>query len=191
MNEKFADYIDEMYHGLEGDQEGDLQLDLAGSESFLKNTYKDVVGTTLESLGIDLFNAGLDSLEAIQMRHTIQRTLNLNGNHLKTNVIYEQGNLATLARYLFSLSPGGHNISRSDDKTLVMKRLIQKYSSFGKTVVRSLALAEQKLSLRSIYKGIDSDRGHRPPRCAHPGADDQESHYREGILPCARRKPNG
>ena len=175
VNEKFADYIDAMYYSLEGDQEGDLQLDRAGIESFLKNTYKDVVGTTLQSLETDLFNAGLDSLKAIQMRHTIQRTLDLNGNQLSTNVIYEHGNLATLAGYLFSLGPGGHDVSRSEDKTLVMDELIQKYSSFGETVVRSFALAEQNLSLRSTYEDIDSNRGHRFPRCARPGADDQQS----------------
>lgn len=146
VNEKFADYIDEMYHRLEGDQEGDLQLDLAGIESFLKDTYKDVVGTTLESLDIDLFNAGVDSLKAIQMRRIIQKTLHLNGNHLSSNVIYEHGNFETLAKYLFSLSPGGHDLSGSEDKTLVMKGLIQKYSSFGETAVRPLALAQRRLS---------------------------------------------
>ena len=191
VNEKFADYIDAMYYSLEGDQEGDLQLDRAGIESFLKNTYKDIVGTTLQSLETDLFNAGLDSLKAIQMRHTIQRTLDLHGNQLSTNVIYEHGNLATLAGYLFSLGPGGHDVSRSEDKTLVMDELIQKHSSFGETVVRSLALAEQNLSLRSTYEAIDSNRGHRFPRCARPGADDQQSQHKEGILPCARSKPNG
>ena len=141
VNEQFADYIDEMYHSLEGDQEGDLQLDLAGIESFLKETYKDVVGTTLESLDIDLFNAGVDSLKAIQMRRIIQKTLHLNGNHLSSNVIYEHGNFETLAKYLFSLSPGGRDLSGHEDKTLVMKGLVQKYSSFGETVVWSLALA--------------------------------------------------
>ena len=146
VNEKFADYIDEMYHRLEGDQEGDLQLDLAGIESFLKDTYKDVVGTTLESLDIDLFNAGVDSLKAIQMRRIIQKTLHLNGNHLSSNVIYEHGNFETLAKYLFSLSPGGHDISGSEDKTLVMKGLIQKYSRFGETAVRPLASAQRRLS---------------------------------------------
>ena len=142
VNEKFADYINEMYHSLEGDQEGDLQLDLAGIESFLKDTYKDVVGTDLESLDIDLFNAGVDSLKAIQIRRIIQKTLNLNGYHLSGNVIYEYGNLANLSKHLFSLGLGGHDLSGNEDKTLVMKALIQKYSSFGETVVRSLALAQ-------------------------------------------------
>ncbi|KAI9716320.1 MAG: putative NRPS-like protein biosynthetic cluster [Candelaria pacifica] len=135
VNEKFADYIDEMYHRLEGDQEGDLQLDLAGIESFLKDTYKDVAGTTLESLDTDLFNAGVDSLIAIQMRRIIQKTLDLSGKQLSSNIIYEHGNLATLAKYLFSLSPGGHDLNGNEDKTQVMKELIQKYSSFGETVV--------------------------------------------------------
>ncbi|KAI9790851.1 MAG: hypothetical protein M1835_000701 [Candelina submexicana] len=134
VNEEFADYIDEMYYRLEGDQDGDLQLDLAGIESFLKDTYKDVVGTTLESLDIDLFNAGVDSLKAIQMRRIIQKTLDLSGKQLSSNIIYEKGNFKTLAKYLFSLSPGGHNLSENEHKTLLMKELIQKFSSFGDTV---------------------------------------------------------
>ena len=191
VNEKFADYINEMYHSLEGDQEGDLQLDLPGIESFLKDTYKDVVGTNLESLDIDLFNAGVDSLKAIQMRRTIQKTLDLNGNHLSSNVIYEHGNLENLAKYLFSLTPGGHDLSENEDKTLVMKGLIDKYSSFRETVVRSLALAQRKLSHPSTYRETDPDRGHRLPRCAHFVPDGQQSNHEEGVLPCARRKPNG
>ena len=171
VNEKFADYIDEMYHSLEGDQEGHLQLDLAGIESFLKDTYKDVIGTTLESLDTDLFNAGVDSLKAIQMRRIIQKTLHLNGNHLSSNVIYEHGNFEILARYLFSLSPGGHDLSGNEDKTLMMKDLIQKYSSFGETVVRSLALAQRKLSHPPTYRETDPDWGYRFPRCTRFGAD--------------------
>ena len=171
VNERFADYINEMYNSLEGDQEGDLELDLAGIESFLKDTYKDVVGTTLESLDIDLFNAGVDSLKAIQMRRTIQKTLHLNGNHLSSNVIYEHGNFESLAKYLFSLSPGGHDLSGNEDKTLVMKGLIHKYSSFGETVVRSLILARRKLSHPSTYRQTDLDWGYRLSRCAHFGAD--------------------
>lgn len=62
-----------MYHSLKSDQEGDLQLDLAGIDLFLKDTYEGVVGIALESLDIDLFNAGVDSLKAIQMRRNIQR----------------------------------------------------------------------------------------------------------------------
>ena len=171
VNEKFADHIDEMYYRLEGDQEGDLQLDLTGIESFLKNTYKDVVGITLDSFDTDLYNAGVDSLQAIQMRRVIQSTLDLSGKRLSSNIIYEHGNFENLAKYLFSLSPGGHDLSGNEDKTLLMKGLIQKYSSFGDTVVRCLALTQRKLSHPPTYRKPDSDRGHRIPWCAHFGAD--------------------
>ena len=144
VNEEFADYIDEMYHRLEGDQEGDLQLDLAGIELFLKDTYKDIVGTTLESSDTDLFNAGIDSLKAVQLRRIIQKTLDLSGKRLSSNIVYEQGNVESLAKYLFSLSPGGHDLSGNEDTSLQMKRLIQKYSSFGETVVCSFAIARRK-----------------------------------------------
>ena len=142
---KFADDINEMYNRLEGDHEGTLQLDLAGIESFLKATYEDIAGTTLESVDTDFFNAGIDSLRAIQMRRIIQKTLDLKGKQLSSNIVYEHGNVKTLARYLFSLSPEGHGLSgENEDKTLLMKELLQKYSSFGETVVHPLALPQRE-----------------------------------------------
>lgn len=107
VSENFADYIDEMCHRLEGDQEGDLQLDFAAIELFLMDTYQHVVGTTLKSLDTDLFNVGVDSLKAIQLRRIIQKALDLDGKQLSSNVIYEHGNFETLATYLFFFSPGG------------------------------------------------------------------------------------
>ena len=150
VNEKFADYIDEMYHRLADDQEGDLQLDLAGIESFLKDSYEDVVGTTLESLDTDLFNAGVDSLKAIQIRRAIQRTLDLGGKRLSSNIIYEHENLDALAKYLFSLSPGGHDLSEHEDKTQLIKGLIEKYSGFSETAV-CLSLCSEILSHLPTY----------------------------------------
>lgn len=152
VNEKFADYIDEMYHQLEGDQEGDLQLDLAEIESFLMETYKDVVGTNLDSIDTDLFNAGVDSLKAIQMRRIIQKTLDLGGKQLSSNIIYEHGNFETLAKYLFSLSPGGQDLSGDEDKTQLMRNLIQKYSTFGETVVRYPASAQCKFYIHLLIE---------------------------------------
>lgn len=74
VNEKFVDYIDEIYHRLEGDQAGDLQLDLAGIGSFLKDTYEDAVETTLKSLDTDFFNAGIDRLKALQMKRLLKES---------------------------------------------------------------------------------------------------------------------
>ena len=142
---QFAVDINEMYNRLEADHEGTLQLDLAGIESFLKATYEDIAGTTLESVDTDFFTAGIDSLKAIQMRRIIQKTLDLQGKQLSSNVVYDRGNVKTLARYLFSLSPEGHGLSgENEDRTQLMKELIQKYSSFGETVVRPLALLQRE-----------------------------------------------
>jgi hypothetical protein len=130
---KFAQEIDEMYERLEGESEGTLKLDLAGIETFLTATYEDIVGGPLESLDTDFFNAGIDSLRAIQMRRIIQKTLYLNGKQLSSNVVYEHGHVRGLAKFLHSIGQGvsGDN----EDKTPLMRELIQKYSNFGEVVV--------------------------------------------------------
>jgi len=130
----FAPEIDEMYARLEGGEQGTLQLDVVGIQKFLKATYQDIQGSPLESLDTDFFTAGLDSLKAIQMRRIIQKTLDLKGTQLPSNVVYEQGNVKTLAKYLFALGQDGANALEVDSKVL-MRELIHKYSTFGETVV--------------------------------------------------------
>ncbi|TAQ86891.1 hypothetical protein B7494_g4802 [Chlorociboria aeruginascens] len=130
---QFAAEIDGIYDRLEGNQEGTLQLDLAGIEEFLKATYEDIVNGPLESLDTDFFNAGIDSLRAIQMRRIIQKTLDLKGKQLGSNIVYERGSVRTLASYLYSVSQGGNG--EDVDRTPLMKSLIQKYSSFGEIVI--------------------------------------------------------
>jgi hypothetical protein len=130
---KFAKEIDEMYERLEGDSEGTLKLDLAGIETFLTATYEDIVGHSLESLETDFFNAGIDSLRAIQMRRIIQKTLYLNGKQLSSNIVYEHGNVKSLAKALFTVGQGDND--GNEDKTPLMRELIQKYSNFGEVVV--------------------------------------------------------
>ena len=169
---QFASVIDEMYSRLEGDQEGVLQLDLPEIETFLKATYEDIIGTTLESMDTDFFTAGVDSLRAIQLRRVIQKTLDLKGKKLGSNVVYEHGNVKTLARYLFSLGQGGNG--ESEDKTQLMKELIHKYSDFGETVVCLPPPCLNKVerdSYLDTYGKIDPDRGHWLPGCAHIGSN--------------------
>ena len=135
---KFADIIDEMYKRLEGEDQGTLKLDLAGIETFLKTTYEDIVNAPLKSKEIDFFNAGIDSLKAIQMRRVIQKTLDLKGKQLSSNVVYDHGNVKTLAKYLFDL---GNGVGDEDEnKTLLMEELIQQYSGFGETAVSPIML---------------------------------------------------
>jgi hypothetical protein len=141
---KFADDIEAMYARLDDEQEGTLRLDVAGIEKFLKSTYEEISGVTLESVDTDFFTAGVDSLKAIQMRRLIQKTLDLNKQRLSSNVIYDQGNVKKLAKYLFTLGQrdingnGAHANGEEQETTLLMKDLITKYSDFGETVVSYL-----------------------------------------------------
>ncbi|KAM0140952.1 hypothetical protein ACHAO1_002078 [Botrytis cinerea] len=151
---KFADKIDELYESLDGDAEGTLRLDLAGTEVFLTETYEDITGHALESIDTDFFNADIDSLRAIQMRRIIQKTLDLKGQQLSSNVVYEHGTVRALAQYLFSLSSGGGE--QNKDNVPLMESLIEKYSTFGEVVI--LTGATGSLGAHALYQMVNSPK---------------------------------
>jgi hypothetical protein len=126
---KFATEITEMYAKLDQASSGTLRLDLSGIESFLMTLYEEISGSKAHDPTMDLFSAGIDSLRAIRMRRKIQQKLDLGGHRLSSNVVYEQGNIAALARYLFALGQGEqkHETKATD----LMRALINKYSNFG------------------------------------------------------------
>ncbi|KAK2603577.1 hypothetical protein QQS21_004257 [Conoideocrella luteorostrata] len=123
---KFAREIDEVYARLDSEGEGTLRLDVSGIEGFLQDTYQDIVGAPLQSLDLDFFTAGVDSLRAIQMRRVIQNKLYLASKQLEPNVVYEFGNARKLARHLYSIAQGED--SEELDRTSLMRELIAKYS---------------------------------------------------------------
>jgi hypothetical protein len=110
--------------------------------------FKKLDGTTYESIflksqgGISLpdvsanfFAAGVDSLRAIQMRRILKGNLDLGNRMLPTNIVYDAGNTAMLARILHTMqteapSPNGFSGLTKGDELDVMKRLVQEYSSF-------------------------------------------------------------
>ncbi|EEA26739.1 hypothetical protein EYB25_002224 [Talaromyces marneffei] len=157
---KFANEIESMYARLDDEQEGTLLLDVAGIEEFLKSTYEDISGVTLESVDTDFFTAGVDSLKAIQMRRIIQKTLDLNKQRLSSNVIYDQGNVKKLARYLFTLGQGdingdgAHMNGEEQDTPSLMSELITKYSAFGETMI--LTGATGSLGAHILSQAINS-----------------------------------
>ncbi|KAI0004734.1 acetyl-CoA synthetase-like protein [Xylariaceae sp. FL0662B] len=158
--EKFSEEIEKMYTRLERYQEGTLQLDLEGIEEFLKATYQDVLGAPLEHLDSDFFTAGIDSLKAIQMRRIIQRTLNLGGKQLSSNIVYECGNAKILAKYLFSLGQHledtGEESGENADEVSAMEKLIQKYSNFGQSAI--LTGATGSLGAHTLAQMVRSHR---------------------------------
>lgn len=129
----FADEIEDMYSRLDDGTEGTLRYGIEGLEGFIKGLYEDIMGTTLDSVDTDFFTAGIDSLNAIQMRRRIQKTLYLGGSKLSNNVVYERGTVRSLARHLYALAQGGED--EDEDREPLMHELIDKYSKFGETVV--------------------------------------------------------
>ena len=126
----FADQIKEMYTKLEVSPKGGLQLEIPALEDYLMMTIRDTIGVPLKSPEIDFFTAGIDSLKAIQLRHILHKTLELNGKQLSTNVVYENRDAKHLARHLYALG-NGEKVQQGDESSL-MKQLINKYSEFPK-----------------------------------------------------------
>ena len=129
----FEREIDAVYNSAEGQSEGTTKLDLEGLKGYMIELGQSVVGPQVQSLDDDLFALGMDSLQAIQMRSSIVKSLDLNGNakKLSQNVAFEQGNLANLANHLNDIQRGQESSRTKPIAT--MKDMISKYSVLGKT----------------------------------------------------------
>jgi acyl-coenzyme A synthetase/AMP-(fatty) acid ligase len=135
----FAQQIEELYTRMET-QRGSLRLSLPAIEQFLKRVFEDIIGSEILSVETDFFSVGVDSLRAIQMRRVIQKTLDLGGRELSSNVVYEHQNPKKLAQYLHSL----YNEDSNDDVVAVngdlelMSKLITDCSTFGEVAASTL-----------------------------------------------------
>ncbi|KAL9129611.1 MAG: hypothetical protein Q9217_001967 [Psora testacea] len=101
----FEKDIDEAYKRLDTRQQGTIVLNIKELETYLLEKAQNILGSNLAGLHDDLFTLGMNSLQAIQMRGTIFRDLELgsNANKLSQNVVFEQGNVADLAQHLHNL----------------------------------------------------------------------------------------
>lgn len=125
---RFAQVIESMYGDLSDGHEGRLELSVPAPEIFLMENFRDVIGVSLESPQTDFFTAGVDSLQAIQMRRIVQKNLKLGEKPLGSNVIFENKNVYHLARFLYATRTG--DIIEQEEEISMMKRLIAKYSRF-------------------------------------------------------------
>ena len=64
----FAKYMDSVYEKLEYTETGTMQLDIPSMEKWIMKTFKEVLGVQLSSPQGDFFSAGVNSLQAIQVR---------------------------------------------------------------------------------------------------------------------------
>ena len=132
MYNVFGQEIEEAYIRLEQSQEGTMIMQGAELEMHLLKLGQQIIGPQLSDPKDDLFTLGMNSLQAIQMRGSILRDLDLGGNgrKLSQNLVFENGNIANLARHLEDVR-SSHGVAKEKPIAL-MKDLISKFSVFEK-----------------------------------------------------------
>lgn len=127
---RFEEVIDSLYDDKDQDTtkiDGgkDLKFDVEQLEQFISRLISQQAGIEVPNMGTDLFAAGIDSLRAAQVRRLLQRDLDLGGHSLPTNIVYDAGSVAKLARVLFALRTGEtleHSVD--EDDILKMEKII-------------------------------------------------------------------
>ncbi|KAF2438847.1 acetyl-CoA synthetase-like protein [Karstenula rhodostoma CBS 690.94] len=128
--EQFKQKISDAYEKFENDTGGSIALPLPELEAYLLRRFREHLGVKLESPETDFFAFGIDSLQCLTMWSLIKKEIDLGGKQSQVgqNVLYETGNIASLARYLDGLRNGAQEDVQ--DQEQVMNDLIAKYSSF-------------------------------------------------------------
>lgn len=126
----FAKEIEAMYEKLGYASTGTLQLEIPGIEKWLMSTFREALDVHLSNKDDDFFAAGVNSLQAIQIRGLILRDLNIGGNSRKLgqNVIFDTGNVARLAKHLHALRVDSTTQMEIAEGAKEMEALIAKYS---------------------------------------------------------------
>jgi hypothetical protein len=129
----FEDVIEKLYNKDTPTNGAKKQLNLKELEEYIFRVVRDHAGIDVPDYETDFFAAGVDSLRAAQLRRLLQQELDLGGNSLTTNVVYDTGNVARLAGALYAMRTGeqlqnGHSNEKSDIAT--MEDLISEYGNF-------------------------------------------------------------
>ncbi|KAI0853128.1 hypothetical protein F5Y00DRAFT_257781 [Daldinia vernicosa] len=134
---RFENVIEGLYAGdkdtTNGRDRKNLALDIGQLEQFILRLIREQAGIKVPDIETDLLGAGVDSLRAAQIRRLLQRALDLGGHSLRTNVVYDAGSVARLARLLYAMRAGEEleNARPSDDDEIVkMQKIITDYSKF-------------------------------------------------------------
>ncbi|KAH8920611.1 L-aminoadipate-semialdehyde dehydrogenase [Atractiella rhizophila] len=134
---EFADVIEETYRKAEeGKEENLLVLDSKEAwTKFLFNLLNQVPSVQAFKGEItpemDIFQLGVDSLQSVWIRNQIQKKVDLKGNRLGQNIVYEHPSIERLAQYLDAIVNGREagKVENEDEK---MVRLVAEFSDFEK-----------------------------------------------------------
>ncbi|KAM0455039.1 hypothetical protein ACHAPV_007926 [Trichoderma viride] len=127
--QKFKAEIEETYDLAESSSEELVQFDLPELQQFIR----DLLQRTLETPtpvqdDEDFFSLGLDSLQAIQMRSEILKKVDIGGNKLGQQIVFEQPSISKLSSFLLSLRIGNDGNEKMSIEQQ-MENLVMRYST--------------------------------------------------------------
>lgn len=125
----FAEKINEIYEA--PDQQGDQVLEGSELIQFLRESLLEIAPSvepsSLEEI-TDIFSLGIDSLQSIRLRSAITRTLDLGGQKLSQNFVFENPSLQAMADHITALL-SGETLKELAPVEQRMQALIDKYST--------------------------------------------------------------
>jgi hypothetical protein len=140
---KFAPLINDIYQRYEsGNGVAKRKIDdQKEMEAFLTEAILEAIGkdSSASALGptVDLFEFGVDSLQATRVRNTISKSLDLgvedNNKILGQNIVYEHPSIRQLAEYVLELSKGEQESEQGNDRT--HKEMIRMVDNFSDSVL--------------------------------------------------------
>ncbi|OSX67090.1 hypothetical protein POSPLADRAFT_1128883 [Postia placenta MAD-698-R-SB12] len=130
---KFKDIIDSVYDRFEsGLGVNKLELSLPELEDFLFDAITQTLGITRAAKltkSSDLFAFGVDSLQATRIRNICQKELELNGQTLGQNIVYENPSVDRLAAFIQALRAGGSATASDEQQHATMLAMVEKWSA--------------------------------------------------------------
>ncbi|PTB61870.1 acetyl-CoA synthetase-like protein [Trichoderma citrinoviride] len=177
---QFQREIDETYD-LADTVSGELaRFDLSELRQFLRDLlHRTLRMGTPATDDDDFFVLGLDSLQAIQMRSEILRRIDIRGNKLSQQIVFEQPSVNKLSSFLLNLRNGG-DMDEEPSILQQMESLVNKYSakilpkptrssivvtgatgSLGAHVVAKLASRPDIDQIYCLVRSHDSSHGHQ------------------------------
>ncbi|OHW95844.1 putative male sterility protein [Colletotrichum incanum] len=128
---RYAREIDHVYDNADASS-GDLKrLSSAELKDFIREGLIQALSKKVQlDDDTDFFSLGLDSLQAIQMRSDILRTVDVGDNKLGQTVVFDHPSINKLSAYLYSLSTGEGGEAEIPVES-EMRELIEKYGNFA------------------------------------------------------------
>ncbi|KPI37785.1 Linear gramicidin synthase subunit D [Cyphellophora attinorum] len=135
MYQVFAAQIEAAYAAFEDTlptpSENLKTLSVPELENFLLDTFRARLSIPLAATTTDIFAAGVDSLQTARINSIIRKEIDLgsNASKMSSNVVFEKGTVAALARHLYSLRTG--EVKQATDDVSLMQSLIEELSVFA------------------------------------------------------------